>query len=137
MTTKKEPQKKVTPKKEPQKKVVQQKELQPKKKLAELEKKLQDPKYSGQAYKSDAKVEISGELFADFVNTRGNNENVLVQIKQYLESAVRVIDNLLLENDALTLRLMEQHIKNVDSGATYTVEQPAEKTQEDGENTDK
>lgn len=106
------------------------KEQAAKKKFAALEKKMQNPKYSNQAYKNDAEVVISGELFADFVNTRGNTENTLLQVKRHLESAVRVIDHLLAENDALTLRLMEQHVKNVDNGSTYTVEQPVQAEQE-------
>jgi hypothetical protein len=54
------------------------------KRLKELDNILSDEKYQNQAYKKEIAVSIEGTLFADFVNTQHNNQQILGKVHQNL-----------------------------------------------------
>jgi hypothetical protein len=91
-------------------------------KWAELEAKLSLPQYQNQKYSDNSKVEISGQLFADFVNTQQNNTRLLIQMLANVEATKLSIEGMLNTNDRITIELMEQHVRNIDAGATETVQ---------------
>lgn len=87
----------------------------------ELNAKATLPQYKYQKYESDKDITIPGTLFADFINLQSRGTQLLEQVKSNLISAIKAIDIELASRDIMTMRLMEQHMKNVDAGLTTTV----------------
>ena len=92
-------------------------------KFKQLEEITSQEKYLYQKYKADTDITIKGVLFADFVNTQANTQDLLAQVYRNLKASLDVIESLMSASDLMTLNLMEQHVKNVDNGATETVPQ--------------
>lgn len=111
---------KVAPKKAPGK-VSGKKLVTAEEKFQQLAEITSQPKYLNQKYKADTEITIKGVLFADFVNTQANTQDLLFQVHRNLKASLDVIESLMNASDMMTLSLMEQHVKNVDNGATETV----------------
>jgi hypothetical protein len=81
-------------------------------------------------YTKDSKVEISGSLFADFINTIAYSKQYLERVKGVLSMAETTIEGLLDQNAQLTLDLMDAHVNNIESGITEKREIDTPVTQE-------
>ena len=92
--------------------------------------KLQETKYQNQGYEVGSRVNISGELFGDFLNFVASTKSMLESI----EKANRVIEQtstfVLEEGSKMTIRLMEAHVTNIEEGNTTTFDKLDEKDAE-------
>lgn len=81
----------------------------------ELHKKIQEGKYNNVTYPKDGFVTIPAPLFAGFLEYVSDTKAILESLKTGFGSA---IDSIQVNGDLQIVALMEQHIKNVDNGAT-------------------
>jgi hypothetical protein len=92
----------------------------------QLFKELEDGGYFDQTYAKDSKVEIPGSLFNSFiwfVNEQSKHMNSVRQVLGVIDSTLNGLSN---NVNAMTMRLMEQHKENVDSGNTISLDQQKE-----------
>lgn len=85
--------------------------------------KLEEKGYKDQGYSDNSLVTIPGPLYADFLNTVGNVKRVLDVVKKNAEMMAHNIEMLEDNTAKLTLRLMKQHIENIDAGSTTPYEE--------------
>lgn len=91
--------------------------------LDKLWAKMDEGNYMNQGYRDGTEVTISGDLFQNFINNVANTKVYLNSLRQHAEMIITSIDSALLEQNKLTIHLMEQHIKNVDLGVTVPSEE--------------
>lgn len=83
-----------------------------------LDERMKDEKYKDQGYKKGTTIEIDSVLFSEFINAMAHTKGTLVQIQQNLAIAYSTIDMLMDVNAELTIKMMNQHLDNVDKGVT-------------------
>jgi len=91
--------------------------------FVELIKKLDKPEYTNRGYSKDSTVTIPGSLFADFVNTVSFVKQTLQSIEKSAQATLSVANHLNEQTAKLTVRVMEAHIANIESGATISNEE--------------
>lgn len=97
-----------------------QQEAEVKDEFTILMEKLEQGDYMKQGYTADSQITISGELFQNFVNINAMNQKVMAGYKETLTLVNESMGQLLDSQYNLTINLMQQHIRNVDSGLTIS-----------------
>lgn len=92
--------------------------------------KLQEAKYQNQGYSVDSRVNISGELFGDFLNFVASTKSMLESVEKANQVIERMATFVLEEGSKMTVRLMEAHITNIEEGNTVSHEVLDEKDAE-------
>lgn len=87
-----------------------------------LMQKMEEGNYGNQGYSRESEITMPGALFADFLNITSQVKGVLESMDKGLEQMIRTSE--LTQNNMakLTIRLMEQHIQNVEDGNTSSQE---------------
>jgi rubrerythrin len=82
--------------------------------------KLNEETYKGRGYSKTSNVTIPGTLFAEFLNTVTQVKSVLENVSKAAEVISRSSDVLQNETAKMTIRLMQAHVNNIDSGWSST-----------------
>lgn len=80
--------------------------------------KLDDPKYKDQGYAPGTKVEIDSALFTDFTNLLNSFVLTAEKVQVTATSIAKAMGYIVEESSKLQLRVLEQHLDNVDKGLT-------------------
>jgi hypothetical protein len=102
--------------------------------LDEVQRKMNDPKYSNQMYEKGVVVEMPGVVFADILEKIGKNQDLLVRMQNIVNNIARAVTDATNTqtaiNDLLSIDLAELHMEYVDKGLTKTVEVETEQKDE-------
>lgn len=85
--------------------------------------KMEEGNYGNQGYGQGSSITMPGALFADFLNITSQVKGVMESMDKGLEQMIRTSEITQNNMAKLTIRLMEQHIQNVEDGNTLSQEE--------------
>lgn len=89
----------------------------------QVQKEMEEKGFGNMSYKEGDMVTIPGVLFSSFVNYAADVNKVLSSLEKSFEMYKQTIEFMFNDNTQLTLRLMQQHIVNCESGNASTPEE--------------
>jgi hypothetical protein len=92
-------------------------------KYDELFEQLDKGNYFKQTYAPDSSVIIPGPLFSSFVNFVNSEMQTMYSVQSTLKILMNTGDAIINNISSMTIRLMEQHKSNVDTGVTISMEE--------------
>jgi len=81
---------------------------------------IEKDEYKNQGYLPDKDVTINGTVYSQIVV---HNRNVHISLESFRESVNKVIDKLSEDADKLSIQLMREHIKHIETGQTVSGEE--------------